>query len=132
MVYQEIHIAEHHRLTKHKIDWDSVEYVTYSTNTQERLTLESWYANLEQEPLNRSQLPAPYKRLVHDVKRNRQNFKNNRRTKSNNKTTTLRTKLTNQNQDHSHEYHHLMKIILDSEDDYCSDGQNFNQQQQSF
>ena len=26
------HIAEHHRPTKHKIDWDSAECVTYSTN----------------------------------------------------------------------------------------------------
>ena len=35
------HISEHHRLTKHKIDWDSAECVTYSTNYQQRLTLES-------------------------------------------------------------------------------------------
>ena len=35
-------ISEHHRLTKHKIYWDSVEFVTYSTNYQQRLTLESW------------------------------------------------------------------------------------------
>ena len=57
------HISEHHRLTKHKIDWDSVEYVTYSTNYHQRLTLESWYTNSGQEPLNRcQQLPTPYKR----------------------------------------------------------------------
>ena len=33
----------------------------------QRLTFESWYANLEQTPLNRSrcqQLPAPYKQLI--------------------------------------------------------------------
>ena len=37
------------------------------TNYFQRLTLESWYTNLEQTPLNRcQQLPAPYKRLIHD------------------------------------------------------------------
>ena len=41
--------------------------------TKQRLTLESWHTNLEQEPLNRcQQLPAPYKRLIHDLKRNQQ------------------------------------------------------------
>ena len=41
--------------------------LTYSTNYFQRLTLESWYTNLEQTPLNRcQQLPAPYKRLIHD------------------------------------------------------------------
>ena len=49
------HIAEHHRLTKHKIDWDTAECVTYSTNYQQRLTLESWHTNLQQEPLKRCQ-----------------------------------------------------------------------------
>lgn len=64
------HISEHHRLTKHKIDWDSAECLTYSTNYFQRLTLESWYTNLEQTPINRcQQLPAPYKRLIHDVNR---------------------------------------------------------------
>ena len=65
------HISEHHRLTKHKIDWDSAECVPYSTNYQQRLTLESWYTNSEKEPTNRcQQLPAPYKRLIHYLKRN--------------------------------------------------------------
>ena len=33
-----------------------------------RLTLESWFTNLEQTPLNRCQpLPAPYKRFIHDI-----------------------------------------------------------------
>ena len=59
------HIVEYHRLTKHKIDWNSAECVTYSTNYQQRLTLEIWYKNLEQEHLNRyQQLPAPYKWLA--------------------------------------------------------------------
>ena len=44
----------------------SAQCLTYSTNYFQRLTLESWYANLEPTPLNRcQQLPAPYKR--HDA-----------------------------------------------------------------
>ena len=63
------HIAEHHRQTKHNIDWEMVACITYSTNYKQRLTLESWFTNLEPEPLNRSQqLPAPYKRLIQNLK----------------------------------------------------------------
>ena len=52
-------VAEHHLTTKHQIDWDSATYITYSTDYYQRLTLESWFTNLEQTPLNRSQqLPA--------------------------------------------------------------------------
>ena len=59
------HIAEHHFHTNHRIDWDSAECVTYSTDYYKRLTLESWFTNLEQTPLNRcQQLPAAYKRLI--------------------------------------------------------------------
>ena len=62
------HIAVHHQLTDHNIDWDTTQCLTYSTNYFQRLTLESWYTNLEQTPLNRcQQLPAPYKRLIHDA-----------------------------------------------------------------
>ena len=62
------HIAEHHRLTNHTIDWDSAQCLTYSTNYFQRLTLESWFTNLEQTSLNRCQpLPAPYKRLIHNM-----------------------------------------------------------------
>ena len=62
------HIAEHHRLTNHTIDWDSAQCLTYSTNYFQRVTLESWFTNLEQTPLNRCQPPpAPYKRLIHDI-----------------------------------------------------------------
>ena len=62
------HISEHHRQTNHRIDWDSAKCLTYSTNYFQRLTLESWFTNLEQTPLNRcQQLPAPYKRLINDV-----------------------------------------------------------------
>ena len=44
-----------------------IKCLTYSTNYFQRLTLESWYTNLEQTPLNRcQQLPAPYKRLIRD------------------------------------------------------------------
>ena len=59
------HIAEHHLHTNHRIDWDSAECVTYSTDYYKQLTLESWFTNLKQTPLNRcQQLPAAYKRLV--------------------------------------------------------------------
>ena len=62
------HIAEHHRLTNHTIDWDSAQCVTYSINYFQRLTLESWFTNLEQTSLNKcQQLQAPYKRLIHDM-----------------------------------------------------------------
>ena len=61
------HIAEHHQLTNH-IDWDTAQCLTYSTNYFQRLTLESWFTNLEQTPLNRCQpLPVPHKRLIHDI-----------------------------------------------------------------
>ena len=63
------HIAEHHLQTKHQIDWDYATCITYSTDYYQRLTLESWFTNLEQTPLNRSQqLPAPYKRLIDEIK----------------------------------------------------------------
>ena len=65
------HIAEHHLKTKHQTDWDSATYITYSTDYYQRLTLESWFTNLEQTPLNRSQqLPALYKRLIDEIKQN--------------------------------------------------------------
>ena len=45
--------------------------ITYSTDYHQRLTLESWFTNLEQTPLNRSQqLQAPYKRLIDEIKEN--------------------------------------------------------------
>ena len=53
------------------IDWDSATCITYITDYYQRLTLESWFTNLEQTPLNRSQqLPAPYKRLIDAIKQN--------------------------------------------------------------
>ena len=65
------HIAEHHLQTTHEIDWDSATCITYSTDYYQRLTLESWFTNLEQTPLNRSQqLPAPCKRLIDEIKQN--------------------------------------------------------------
>ena len=58
-------IAEHHLKTNHTIDWDSTSCLTYSTDYHQRITLESWFTNLEQTALNRCQpLPAPYKRLL--------------------------------------------------------------------
>ena len=65
------HVAEHHLQTKHQIDWDSATCIAYYTDYYQRLTLESWFTNLEQTPLNRSQqLPAPYKRLIDGIKQN--------------------------------------------------------------
>ena len=41
-------------------------YLQYGLNYQ-RITLEGWFTNLEQTPLNPcQQLPAPYKRLIAD------------------------------------------------------------------
>ena len=58
-------IAEHHLKTNHAIDWDSATCLTYSTDYYQRITLESWFTNLEQTALNCCQpLPAPYKRLL--------------------------------------------------------------------
>ena len=40
---------------------------TYSTSYFQRLTVESWYSNLQQMPLNRcQQVAALYKRLIQD------------------------------------------------------------------
>ena len=58
-------IAERHLQTNHRINWDSAGCVIYSTDCYQRLTLESWFTNIEQTPLNQcQQLPAPYKRLI--------------------------------------------------------------------
>ena len=46
-------IAEHHLQTDHRIDWDSAECISFSTDYYQRLTLESWFTNLERTPLNR-------------------------------------------------------------------------------
>ena len=57
----------HHLKTNHRIDWDPTECVTYSPDYCQRITLKSWFTNLEQTPLNRcQQLPATYKRLIAD------------------------------------------------------------------
>ena len=63
---------EHHLQTKHQIDWDSATCTTHSTDYYQRLILESWFSNLKQTPLNRSQqLLTPYKRLIDELKQNR-------------------------------------------------------------
>ena len=65
------HIAEHHLKTKHQIDWDSETCITYSTDYYQHLTLVSWFTNLEQKPLNRSQqLPEPHKRIIDEITQN--------------------------------------------------------------
>ena len=67
-IFSQGYIAEHHRLTNHTIDWDSAQCLTYSTNCFQRLTLESWFTNLDRTPFNRCQpLPAPYQRFIHDI-----------------------------------------------------------------
>ena len=50
------HIAKHNRLTNHTIDWESAQCLTYSTDYFQRLTLESWFTNLEQTPLTSAQV----------------------------------------------------------------------------
>ena len=50
------------------INWDLAVCTTYSTNYKQRFTLESWFTNLEPEPLIWSQLPALYKRLIQNLK----------------------------------------------------------------
>ena len=60
-----VNIAEHHLKTNHAIDWNCATCLTYSTDYYQRITLESWFTNLEQTALNRCQpLPTPYKRLL--------------------------------------------------------------------
>ena len=55
------HIAQHHRKTGHDINWDSATCLTHSTDKDQRLTLESWFTNLQPNPINRSRkLPAAY------------------------------------------------------------------------
>ena len=54
-------IAQHHRKTGHDINWDSATCLTHSTDKDQRLTLESWFTNLQPNPLNRSRkLPVAY------------------------------------------------------------------------
>ena len=63
-------IAEQLLQTKHQIDWDSVTCIMYSTDYYQRLTLESWFTNLEQKLLNRNQqFLAPFRRLIDKIKR---------------------------------------------------------------
>ena len=44
--------VNNHLQTKHQIDWDSATCITYSTDYYQRLTLENWFTDLEQTPLN--------------------------------------------------------------------------------
>ena len=58
-------------ILRYVIESNSSTCITYSTEYYQRLNLESWFANLEQTPLNRNkQLPAPYKRLINGIKQN--------------------------------------------------------------
>lgn len=49
------------RFLRFQIDWDSVTCITYSTDYFQRLTLESWFTNLKEMPLNRSQQLQSFK-----------------------------------------------------------------------
>ena len=140
------HIAVHHQLTNHNTDWDSAQCLTCSTNYFQRLTLESWYTNIEQTPLNRCQTTYPW------PKRNRQtDFKQTdltMRTKNrpiwltidgskppNDWWQTLHesfmAKLTNQVQRTN--FITLIKCYsLDSKDDFRSGCRNVSHQQQFF
>ena len=61
-------LTEHHQLTNHTIDWDSVQCLTYSTNYFQQLTLESWCPNSKQTSLNRCDLLLPpYAQLIHNI-----------------------------------------------------------------
>ena len=42
-------IVENYLQTNPRINWDSSEYVIYSIDYYQRLTLESWFTNLEQK-----------------------------------------------------------------------------------
>ena len=70
------YIAEHHLQTKHQIATGTLRHVLriLQTTINESLSVESWFTNLEQTPLNRcQQLPAPYKHLmVTNYKRTRE------------------------------------------------------------
>ena len=134
------HVAEHHRLPNHTIDWDSAQCLTYSTNYFQRLTLESWFTNLEQTPLNRCQpLPAPYKRLIHDINiTNEPNFTNGRDWPI---TTDLRhlsltvnnitAKPTDQFTQTGLGTFDWQQLFLGSKDDFCSGCRNVGHRHQS-
>ena len=60
------HITEHHLKTNTESTGTLLNALS-TVRTTQRITLESWFTNLEQTPLNRcQQLPAPYKRLIAD------------------------------------------------------------------
>ena len=134
------HVAEHHRLPNHTIDWDSAQSLTYSTNYFQRLTLEIWFTNLEQIPLNRCQpIPAPYKRLIHDINiTNEPNFTNGRDWPI---TTDLRhlsltanniaAKPTDQFTQTGLGAFDWQQLFLGSKDDFCSGCRNVSHRHQS-
>ena len=95
MVAANNYIAVHHQLTSHCCTsstdkpqhWVRLCSVPDNTSYFQRLTLESWYTNLEQTPINRcQQLPAPYKstgtKSTNGRLTDRLNSTNNRQTKN--------------------------------------------------
>ena len=137
---EKFHVAEHHRLPNHTIDWDSAQSLPYSTNYFQRLTLEIWFTNLERTPLNRCQpLPAPYKRLIHDINiTNEPNFTNGRDWPI---TTDLRhlsltanniaAKPTDQFIQTGLRTFDWQQLFLGSKDDFCSGCRNVSHRHQS-
>ena len=69
--------------TKYRLGLCWMRHLQHKLLYQQWLTLESWYTNSEQEPLNQCQQPpAPYKQLTHDLKRNWHTSTNNRQIKT--------------------------------------------------
>ena len=116
----------------------------YSTNYFQRLTLESWFTNLEQTPLNRcQQLPAPYKRLINDVNKPTNRPTNNRRIETDqwlltNSTWVFQPITSRLNRPITFNRPDFITSStdnyssLDSEDDYRTDSRNVSHQQQFF
>ena len=109
-----------------------------------RLTLESWFTNLEQTPLNRcQQLPAPYKRLINDVNKPTNRPTNNRRIETDQWLLTNSTRVFQQITSRLNRPITFNKpdfitsstdnySSLDSEDDYRTGSRNVSHQQQFF
>ena len=116
------HISEYHRQTKHKIEWDSAECITYSTNYQQRLTLVSWYTNSEKDLRTdvQSYLHLTNESHMTSNETDQQTIDGSETPKQQptnhhnfyiSSTNLITTKLTNQNQDRRHKYHHLTTTL---------------------
>ena len=72
MVIINNHISEYHANTDETSNQLRLcDVLNLFSDYYQRLTLESWFTNLQQTPLNRSQqLPAPHKLLIDGLKQN--------------------------------------------------------------